>query len=328
MRTVLTPPRTLVVAALTATLAAAGCPSGDDDTDDLAGPVPLTDEHQYQFDGGIDAPTLETASATDLQICWDQLDEDIQCHAMDPDTDVDNVGLIRFRHMDEPEIEAAMTADDLQQADIDGYVEWRNEADVSCTNLSDFSFFGTDIDVEQEYTHDGGTYMVVFTTGTVPGVGARMITFLAPSASSKQTQVEIPAGCGVLDFEVDLRSLTPRTLLADGPWELHWDGLTRDGQGNAIVPENVDGVMIGYYEGLSLSELESQFLDLELITTRIYTLDHGGGTQANLADAVDGEGAAFPGFDGDGMWVLALRCSTCYNPAPIFLTVIEPVPES
>jgi hypothetical protein len=29
---------------------------------------------------------------------------------------------------------------------------------------------------------------------------------------------------------------------------------------------------------------------------------------------------------GDGMWILALRCSTCYNPAPVFLTILDPQP--
>jgi hypothetical protein len=31
------------------------------------------------------------------------------------------------------------------------------------------------------------------------------------------------------------------------------------------------------------------------------------------------------GVTPDGTWVLALRCSTCANPAPRFLTLLEPV---
>lgn len=314
--------RSLAAAALAVLLAGAGCPPEDDDLD---GPIVLTDSHNYGYDGAIDAPTIETASGTDIEVCWDALLHDIQCHEMDPATDVDNLGLIRFRHLTEPEVEDAMSRDDLQQADIDGYVEWRNELEATCTTLSAFSFFGTGIDIEQEYTEGGGTYMLVLTTGTTPGIGARMIVFLAPSAGSDVTHVDIPDGCGVLDFQVDLQSLTSPRLRAEGPWELHWDGLTVDGQGEAIVPEDVDGIMLGYYEGMTLPDLQDRFLDLELIATELYTLEHAGGTEADLAEAVDADGAAFGGFHGDGIWVLALRCSACYNPAPIFLTVLDPV---
>ena len=38
-----------------------------------------------------------------------------------------------------------------------------------------------------------------------------------------------------------------------------------------------------------------------------------------------GSGELFTGFDrGPGVWLLALMCSTCQNPAPILLTVLEP----
>ena len=30
------------------------------------------------------------------------------------------------------------------------------------------------------------------------------------------------------------------------------------------------------------------------------------------------------GFTADGTWILGLTCSTCANPAPLFLTVLEP----
>ena len=52
-------------------------------------------------------------------------------------------------------------------------------------------------------------------------------------------------------------------------------------------------------------------------------MDLPGGTTASLGDATNG-GAAFDGFSGNGVWLLALRCTTCANPAPLFLTVLEP----
>ena len=36
------------------------------------------------------------------------------------------------------------------------------------------------------------------------------------------------------------------------------------------------------------------------------------------------DGEPFTGFTGEGTWILALRCSTCSNPAPPFATVLLP----
>mgnify|MGYP005741916403 CR=1 FL=1 len=47
--------------------------------------------------------------------------------------------------------------------------------------------------------------------------------------------------------------------------------------------------------------------------------DRSGTTGFDLATL-----SGFTGFSGDGIWILALTCSTCANPAPLFLTVLEP----
>ena len=70
------------------------------------------------------------------------------------------------------------------------------------------------------------------------------------------------------------------------------------------------------------AELATQFLDLEIIPTNLYSLSLTGGNSADLAAAVDADGNAFSGLSGDGTWLLALRCGRCYNPAPVFLSVL------
>ena len=46
----------------------------------------------------------------------------------------------------------------------------------------------------------------------------------------------------------------------------------------------------------------------------------------DLAGAKDAGGVAFPGFtQTDGVWALALLCSTCQVPAPVALTIIHPM---
>ncbi|MCP4810359.1 MAG: hypothetical protein GY884_33900 [Proteobacteria bacterium] len=106
-----------------------------------------------------------------------------------------------------------------------------------------------------------------------------------------------------------------------GPWELDWSALTTTGQGYDFVYSDADGLMLGFYEGLTPADLEGQFLDLELVATELWNMEIDAGTSASL-NGLEG----FQGFTRtDGTWILALRCSTCPNPAPLFLTVLEPI---
>lgn len=310
--------------ALLAALVFPGCDGGDkDDTAPVAVPGQLADPNNFSFTGALDVPSIATASGQDVTVCWDEVLHDLQCHGLDPLADIDNLGLVRFANYSQEEVEAALSANDLQQSAISGYVEYNTDGANSCINLASFSFFGTSIDVEEEYTEAGGTFMVLLTEGTTAGVGARMITFLAPSETETATEVSVADGCGLLEVESDLESLTPVSIPAAGPYTVDWSTLTVDGQGNPIAVEDIDGLMIAFYEGETAASLETQLLDLELNATRLYNMPLTGETTADLALATGTDGA-FSGFSGDGTWMLALRCSRCYNPAPIFLSVVEP----
>lgn len=307
--------------------ALAGCPGKADDTADTlacaSGTIALTDANNYTASGTLDVPYVETASGVDIEVCWDALTEDIQCHDVDPLTDIDNLGLVRLGSSTEADVEAAIAANTLNQSSVSGYVEYPPEDGVTCANLADFSFFGTPVDVASEYTEANGLYMMLLTTGTSPGVGARMLQFLQPRESSDVTRVDVGAGCGVLDFEGDLEGLTP-VCTGDAAAVMDWSGITVDSQGAAVDLGNIDGAMLGFYEGMSVADLESRFLDLMLIGTSTWTAELDSVTSVSLGELTDSSGAGFTGFSGDGTWLFALTCSRCSNPAPIFLTVVVP----
>ncbi len=300
------------------------CTGADPDSGppEAATPGALADANNYTFTGSLDAPTLVTASGTDVTVCWDEVAEDVRCQPLDPLADIDNVGLIRFSNLEEPEVEAALATDTLQQADVSGYVERRTDGASMCAQLSEFSFLGTPIDVPAEYTAGAGTFLLLLAEGTTPGVGARMLAFLEPTLGDTTTEVSVPSGCGVVDVAADLSSLTP-VPLADAPWSVDWSALTRDGQGNPVAAGDIDSLMLGFYAGATPEDLAARLFDLEADADALYTLPLTGATTADLADAT-GSSGPFPGLSGDGTWLLALRCGSCYNPAPIFLTVLEP----
>ena len=274
----------------------------------------LEDGQNYAYTGEMSVPSVTTASGTDLDICWDQLAQDLSCHGLSATDDIDLLALIRFPHLSQEEVELGIERDDLTQSQLDGYVALAT-GDATCAQLSAFDFFGTPIDVPAQYNSDGGTYLLMLSTGTTPGQGARMLTFLDPSADSETVEVDIEDGCGVLDFEASLGGRTLR-VEDEGPWLVDWSALTTNGAGNPFTSGFVDEVTVAFYEGMDPAALEAGFLDLELLATEQWTVELSEArTQVEL-EAID--------LSRDGTWLLALRCSTCSNPAPLFLTVLEP----
>lgn len=292
----------------------------------------LTDDHTYQSVSAISIPVVDTATGTDIDICWEALTTDIQCHEVDPANDIENVALLRFLNLSHSEVEELLVSSYLSMSDISGYLNSETSSQSTCANLSDFTLFGTEVDHEEEYVEDDSfTYMLLFTKGTTPGVGARSMLFLNPVDSETNTTVEAKSGCvedGVdLQFNADLSSGDTLDIPMDGPWVVDWRDVTRDGGGNDIEQADVDGVMVGFYEGLSVADLEEQIFDLEYAYTNLWEVDVPTGKSADLADMKERDsGDSFAGFETDeeGTWLLALTCSTCSNPAPVLLTVLTP----
>ena len=305
----------------------AGCGSSST-PDDARGNVIVRDEHNYKTDASLAIPTVETAAATDLDICWTDVATDIQCHSVSAQADLDNVSLLRISHLSEEQVETRLAAGTLTQSEVAGYLDFHTDHSATCTKLSQLSFFGTVIKVAEEYVEDPDfTYLLLFSKGTTPGLGARAMTFIKPTAGSTNTAVAARPGCGMLDFTADLHTVTTLPVPVAGPWVLDWRDITRDGQGNAVPFEKIDGVTIGFYAGKTAADLEAQIFDIEMVATTLWDLKLKSGRTADLSLATDrASGAAFTGFDRaeTGTWMVALTCSKCQTPAPIVLAIVAP----
>ena len=312
----------LLVGALLASCAG----SKDDGGTDSAIPedaIALLDENNYAYSGTMNVPSTSTAAGEDVTFSWGDMALDMQCHDVDPVDDIDNLAVLAFRNLSEDEVEVGLSDDSLQQVDLGVYINYE-PGDAITAQLTDFTFYGTDPEILEYYTEGSGTWLVIATTGTQVAVGTRALSFIKPVAGETNHDVAIGDSCDVLDFSATLADLVPVPVSADGPWTFAWAGLTTNGLGLPITLTNIDLVMIGRYPDLTLDELQARFLDLELLADALWTLPIASGSYADLADATDSEGSSFSGFDGDGTWLLSLRCTTCPNPAPLFLTVLEP----
>jgi hypothetical protein len=287
----------------------------------------LADANNYLSESSLSIPTVQTASGVDLEICWSDVSTDIQCHDLAPAADLDNLALLRFRNLTPTEVEQKLTTGQLSMSEIDGYLDYHTSGDSTCAQLSSLSFLGTPVEVEEEYVESSErVYMLLLAEGTTPGVGARTMTFIEPTASSTNARVDVSAGCGLLEFSADLSSLEPLRIPRQAPWVVDWRNVTRDSLGNPIVFQSIDSVIIAHYAGLTVPELEAQILDLELIATSLWEVSLTGGRSADLSLATNREtGEPFAGFAGaEGVWALGVMCNTCQNPAPIILSILEP----
>jgi len=305
----------------------AGC-GGSSTTDDVRGNIIVRDEHNYRTTASLSIPTVETAPATDLDICWTNVVDDLQCHPVATQADVDNVSLLRISHLSQQEVSDKLASGLLTQSQVAGYLDYQPDHVATCAKLSQLSFFGTAIKVTEEYKESADfTYLLLFSKGTTPGLGARAMTFIRPTSTSVNTKVDAPTGCGMLDFSADLASVTHLPVPVAGPWVLDWRDITRDGQGNPVPFEKIDGVTVGFYAGKSVADLQANIFDIELIATTLWDLPLAAGRTADLALATQrGGGGAFPGFDRTdaGTWMLALTCSRCQTPAPVVLAILAP----
>jgi len=327
----------LCAASLVGAIALAGaCSSGDDDdTGAAAGNILLTNANNYQSESVLTIPTVEV-QPTDIEVCWDGVTTDIQCHDMDPVEVIDAVALLRFQDYTEEDIEELFGSGVLTMSDVDAYFRHTTDHSSTCVNISEMDLFGSEIDVAEDFVEsDEFTYVILAAHGTTPGVGTRSMTFVKPTAAATATSVQVPVGCTadsqILEFTADLSQMEAVEVPAEGPWVLDWSGVTKDSQGHGVAFERIDSLLLGYYDGLTVADLQNQVMDLELIATSLWEMELDGGTSADLGEArarnADGStGSAFSGFDSgtDGVWLVGLMCSGCQNPAPVILTILEP----
>lgn len=290
--------------------------------------IVLRDANNYRSSATLTIPVVETA-AEDFEICWGAITHDIRCHELMPTTAIDAVGLVRISGLSSSEVEQALANDSLESRSISGYIDYKADHESTCIQASAMTLFGTEVDFGEVYVEsEDSSYLLVFNEGTAPGVGARTMTFVRPSASSTNLRVDAPAsGCDILEFDADLTALEAVPVPRAGPWIIDWSEMTTNGQGNPFVHQDIDQVLVAFYEGMTVADLEARILDLELLATRLWELPLLGGRTADLAEAtLRGGSERFGGFETAraGTWVLGLSCTTCQNPAPVMLTLLQP----
>jgi len=288
------------------------------------GHIVLTDENNYTYVSRVDIASVEVTAGQDADVDWTGLTTDIQGHPIDGAEDVDEVYLTRFGDgLTEEGIEELIAGGMLLQEHIQATFLFENAESVTANRLTDFAFFGSEFIPADYLLDDDGVWTIALTSEGIPS--PRVSTFVAPRDDSANDRIEIGDASGSLEFTADLASSTAIGFREVDSYEIDWSGLTVNGLGNEIDFSRIEEMLIGRFEGMTVEELQTRVLDLELIAAEKYTLDVRGDRSADPASAADEGGAPFPGFGSGTLWLVVLRCSgpTCTNPAPAFLGVLN-----
>ncbi len=312
---------------LLALLALLGCtgPSDDTGTAPFDGRFVFTDANNYSYTSAIDVAAQEVQLGQDVTFDWSGLTTDLLGHPIDPATDIDLVWVVQFPTLTEDEVVAAIVAETLLQMDVGPYIQFDNDpANGTTARMSEFVVPpATPIVPEDDFVDGAGTWLVRGTTGLLEN---RMLGFMRPTDTSANHTFVLGSDSATLDFQADLASLTdfrfdtePTSYVAD------WSGLETHANGNDILLDSLDQLMVARYDGLTLDDIAADFIDVELIASEIYTADVYGALDytADLSLATNADGVAFSGFPDGSLWLVALRCTACTNPAPPFLTVVQ-----
>ena len=318
--------------AVTITTLLSGCGGGSSSPPPgTVGNVVLRDANNYTSKSTLTLPKVQTLPGADLKICWGGVAKDILCHNLTATTDIDNVSFLQLPNLTEQEIEKKLAAGQLAASMIKVYRDFHTDHQMTCTTLSSMTFGGTALVPDQDYAAASDRkYLLLFSKGTTPGSGARTMMFLEPTAASTNTAIEAPDGCSsnILKFTADITTPQPVAAPKAGPFVVDWSQLTRDGIGNEVIFQKLDNVIVGFYQGMTVADLQASFLNIELIATSLYRGPIPAGQKyLDLTTTKDASGAAFTGFTStDGVWAVAVMCSTCQVPAPIALTILKPTP--
>jgi hypothetical protein len=293
--------------------------------------VALADANNYTSVSMLTIPKVSTKAGADLNVCWDGISKDILCHDITTGNTIDNVAFLQIPNMSEDAASKKLAAGQLDPNIVMVYGDYHTAgASSKCVNLSQLKLGGKVIDPATDFVAaTNKIYMMLFATGTTPGIGARSMVFLEPSDTSTNTTVMAPDGCSsnILDFNATLGAVSTISATDSTKWTVGWSDVTKDSFGNAIPFSHLKRVLLGFYQGMSVQNLQEHFLDIQQTATTMYEVAVVPGDKfVDLKDAkVQGGTTAFPGFtQTDGTWMVAVMCDDCQLPAPPILSVLMP----
>jgi hypothetical protein len=273
------------------------------------------DASNYTFAGDLQITSQQAQSLADVQLDVSALTRDLRGLPVDPAADLGQISALLFDGLTQAELEVLLAEDTLQQSAI-GFFAVVFTGGRTSVALSELGVLGNPIDLPQYFVQDAWTWLLMTSSGTIPGKGMRMIQFIEARDDAVATSAAFTDGSATLTLDVDLGALTP-VPVRGGVGVVDWSTLTLDARGRALDPTRIDTITLARYDDRPFEGLEEVFLQVDAIADATWT---GVPVGASI-DLTTLTGATpFEGIDDDATWALALQCSRCTNPAPLAFT--------
>jgi hypothetical protein len=295
--------------------------------------------NNYAFESTVTLTVQQIAPNTPLHFDWSGLTTDITQQPIDATSGEVQAVVLALLELTPDAFQAKLNANERLTSYSNGAIAYYPTSETAA-NLHDFSGPGstlpapaTEIDPYFDpalYPPATHTYAALVQDRKDPGKGVRMVQALQLDANSINTEVVISNDSSDLTYQTDLTAVVPVQVPAvTANITVDWESMQLGGL-NALGDEwkksSVNEVMIGHYM-LTPQQLTEQFLGLENIASELYQGAVTAGAKLNLTGLTEAtSGAAFAGIDGTGTWILTLNCNECSNPAPWFLTILQPCP--
>ncbi len=300
-----------------------GC--NGEDGESTGGDLVLTDGNNYTYVPTLGMADVLVLSEVDSDVDWSALTIDIRGRTVDPSA-VEQVYLVEFVGYTQEELVDKIEANDLYQSDTEEAYIFDNAAGVVSTPLSTFSILSDEFDPSTFVEDPSRVWLVSLINHPEGANDVLQSKFLTPIYDTSNTLLTFTNDCTTLDVDVNMDEGIPPVVPASGgnTWTLDWSSITVDVNGRTWDPLLGDKLQIGHFDVDTVAEVEAEFLRLDSEADEFFTLNVFGSTGVtDLSEATDSSGAAFAGFTAEGVWVVAIACTTCLSPAPMYLAVVD-----
>lgn len=298
--------------------------------------VVLTDETNYSLSVAFDISRVVLQNHADLVFDWSQLTVDFFGKTVNPTADINTVS-ISLWNLTPSGIEEKLKRDTLPLTSNSGVITTFPDGSYTHMNLTGFDELGNPLPIDElwarfdvttpnyQYPQDQYTFLVMAQSGADVGKQPHSLAFFNIDTSSTTTQLNLKNDSTKLSYTVDLEKAHPVLVPAGVPAvTLDWSQMTTNCLGNDYDGSQITRAAVAHYAGKSLADLQSQFLNLEDIADGWWSGAPPAGRTIDLSTLTDKNGAAFPGIDDSGVWMAALFCGNCNNPAPWSITILQP----
>ena len=277
----------------------------------------FSDQHNFQFSSSLSSQPVSAKSKEALLVDWSGLSLDILGNSVDAENDIRKVSLLLFANLTHEQVLAGVSNENLRQSDLSGYAEYIPPIGTTSATLDQFSLQGVSVDPQEHLGPDVGTFMLLASTEQEE---ALMISFFQTVENEENTELFFANTSTTLSYTANLQQQEVIRPKPAQNYVLDWQSITQSGTGTPIQGGQIDSLMLAGFSS-SLDFLEENFVQIPSFANEYYTHELGYETGLDI-EVLQEQG--FINFSTQERWLLALRCSRCLNPAPLFVAVIEP----